>query len=406
MSSRTNRLATAPSRQQRCRVGVIAACIILLILLLLAPTLRIHLRAAGILLRVQDPKSSGLLATFDTYHIDESLMQITTPAGAIRARLYVPRGLSNAPGMVIVHGLHRLGIDEPRLMALARAVSTSGIRVLTPELPALADYQIDAHSIALIGYSARNLSSELRRKVGVLGVSFGGGLSLLAAADSHYEPYIGFVLSVGGHDDLERVSEFLITNTIHRPDGTTLRMAAHEYGRLVLIYSQIQDFFPRSDLEVARKALRLLLWEQVSDSKKEALLLSPASRQKMDLLYGHDVQAFDSEIKQVAIRHEAEMSAASPHGRLRSLQVPVLLLHGAADNVIPPSELLWLQQEIPPKALKDALISPALSHVSFEGEPTAWDQLHLIHFMAEVLALADSEGHSHPAPISSATITP
>lgn len=43
---------------------------------------------------------------------------------------------------------------------------------------------------------------------------------------------------------------------------------------------------------------------------------------------------------------------------------------------------------LPREELKDALISPALSHASFEGEPGAWDRFRLVHFMAEVLALA------------------
>ena len=89
---------------------------------------------------------------------------------------------------------------------------------------ALADYQVDAHSIDLIGYSARDFSQSLRQKVGVLGISFGGGLSLMAAANPRYEPYIRFVVSVGAHDDLERVSQFFVTNQIPRPDGTPVKI--------------------------------------------------------------------------------------------------------------------------------------------------------------------------------------
>jgi len=70
-------------------------------------------------------------------------------------------------------------------------------------------------------------------KVGLLGLSFAGGLSPLPAADARYTPYIQFVVSVGSHDDLERVSGFLVTNTIARPDGTLLEMPGHEYGPLV-----------------------------------------------------------------------------------------------------------------------------------------------------------------------------
>jgi pimeloyl-ACP methyl ester carboxylesterase len=363
--------------------------LVLLILLLLAHPAFTHLRAVGLLLRIENPQHWGMLATIGAHPLEEKLTEVPTPAGPIRARLYIPQGIANPPAMVIVHGVHHLGIEEPRLVALARAMSASGIRVLTPELAALADYQIDSPSIDLIGYSARHLSASVGQKVGVLGISFGGGLSLIAAARPQHAPYINFVVSVGAHDDLERVSQFLITNTIVRPDGTKLEMQAHEYGPLILIYSHLEDFFPPADIKTAHEALQLLLWEKVDESKKVAALLSPPSRRKMDLLYNHDVDTLAGEMTQAIARHHAETAPASPHGQLGALHVPVLLLHGAADNVVPPSEMLWLQQDIPSGLVKEALISPALSHASMEGGPSLADKARLVHFMAQMLDQAD-----------------
>lgn len=377
------------TRRRIRRVAAVFISVVFLVFLVCVRPAWTHIRAGGLLLRIQNPANPGVIARIDSYLVEERLTEINTPSGKLRARLYIPQGLPHAPGMVIVHGVHHLGIEEPRLVAFARAVSASGIRVLTPELASLADYRIDRGSVDLIGASARSLSAEIGQKVGVLGLSFAGGLSLLAASDPQYELYIRFVVSVGAHDDLERVSQFLIRNTIVQPDGTTVHMAAHEYGPLVLIYSHIEDFFPASDLDAARKSLRLLLWEKVDESRKQGEVLSPASREKMDLLYKHRVQSLDREIKQAIARHHDEMSPVSPHGHLGSLHVPVLLLHGAADNVIPPTELLWLKQDVPPDALRNALISPAVSHVALEGEPSLLEKLRLAHFMAQMLELAD-----------------
>jgi pimeloyl-ACP methyl ester carboxylesterase len=349
-----------------------------------------HVRAAALLLRMQNPQNPGALARLAVVSFEEYLTEVPTPSGQIRARLYVPKDRPNAPGMVIVHGVHHLGIDEPRLVAFARAMSSSGIRVLTPELLSLADYRVQQDSIDLIGYSARTLSALVGKKVGLLGISFGGGLAVMAAADPVFARYIGFVVSVGAHDDLERVSQFLITNRIQRPDGSILAMPAHEYGALVLIYSHVEDFFPPADVPTAHDALRLLLWERVEESRKRAEQLGPESRRKMELLFGHHEEMLASEIEGAIVRHQAEMSPVSPHGHLDSLQVPVLLLHGAADNVIPPSELLWLQGDVPPHALRGALISPAISHVDMKGEPSLADTFRLVHFMAQIFELTDS----------------
>ena len=380
---------TAPQRQRRRALRIFVVLFAVALVLALAGPGWTHFRAAGILLRVQAPQHPGALANLSAHPIEEVLTAVPTPSGPIRARLYIPKDRPNAPGIVLVHGVHHLGIEEPRMVAFARALSSSGLRVLTPELLSLADYQVDRSSVDLIGYSARALSAQLGQKVGVLGLSFSGGLSLLAAADPLSRPYIRFVVSVGAHDDLERVSQFLITNMIEQPDGTTVHMMAHEYGALILIYSHVGDFFPPADVPTAHETLRLLLWEKVDESRKRAELLSPGSRQKMELLYSHQVDALAGEIRKSIVRHRAEMAPVSPHGNLAALQVPVLLLHGAGDNVIPSSELLWLQRDVPPAALKAALISPAISHVELGGEPSFTDQWRLVHFMARVLELAE-----------------
>ncbi len=291
--------------------------------------------------------------------------------------------------MVVIHGMHHLGINEPRLVAFSRAIASSGIRVLTPELLSLTDYRVDRASIDLIGYSAESLAKNVEGKVGVLGLSFAGGLSLIAATDPRFAPYVNFVLAMGAHDDLERVSRFLVTNRIQRPDGSILETQAHEYGALILIYSHLEDFFPSADVPTAHDALRLFLWEKVEESRKVAQRLSPASQQTMELLYDHHQDTLSKQIEQVIIQHQAEMAAVSPHGKLGSLRVPILLLHGAEDSVIPPSELLWLQQDVPHKALRAALISPLFSHVDMRNKSPLMDTVRLVHFMAQIFELTD-----------------
>ena len=386
----------APQRQRRRALRIFVVLLAVVVGGAVARPAWTHVRAAGILLQVQAPQHPGALANLTSHPVKEVLTEVPTPSGPIRARLYIPGDGRDAPGIVLVHGVHHLGIEDPRLVAFARALSSSGLRVLTPELSSLADYRVDQSSIELIGYSACMLSASVGQKVGVLGLSFSGGLSLLAAADPRFRPYIRFVVSVGAHDDLERVSQFFLTNTIERPNGSIFRITAHEYGALILIYSHVGDFFPPAEVSAAHEALRLLLWEKVDESRKRAELLSPASRQKMELLYSHRVETLAGEIRESIARHRAEMAPVSPHGNLGALQVPVLLLHGTGDNIIPSSELLWLQRDVPPAALKSALISPAISHVALGGEPTLADQLRLVHFMARILELTEDSQKPPP----------
>jgi hypothetical protein len=70
----------------------------------------------------------------------------------------------------------------------------------------------------------------------------------------------------------------------------------------------------------------------------------------------------------------------------------VLLLHGSDDVIIPPTEMLWLQRDIPNKYLLDALISPAIGHVNFDAKVTLHDHLALVHWMALMIHEARSAG--------------
>jgi pimeloyl-ACP methyl ester carboxylesterase len=353
------------------------------------PTAHLHLRAASLLLRIEHAKSDTAIAGYDTHPIDETLITIQAPGGKAPARLYVPRGIANAPRMVVVHGVHHLGIEEPRLVNFSRALAAGGIEVLTPELRSLADYQVHERDIAVIGAAAQALHQRAGAKVGVLGLSFAGGLSLLAAADPQFADDIGFVVAIGAHDDLERVCRYLATGQTSGPDGAMQSLPAHEYGALVLVYSHIDDFFSPTDSAVAREALRLQLWEQVDAARARAEQLSPAGRATMQLLLQHKQDALAPELLRRLPLHTAEMARVSPHGHLAALRVPVLLLHGTGDSVIPATETLWLASQIPPQHLRSVLISPLITHVEVGGAPSWREKTALVEFIAAMLKETD-----------------
>ena len=376
-------------RPRRLRLLACLAALVLLAALLYSPT-REHLRAASLLLRLNDPQASGFLATYGTHPVDELPLTVDTLSGPVRARLYVPRGVSKPPGIVLLHGIHHLGIEEPRLTRFARTMAATGVVVLTPQIDSLADYHVDPRAIGIIGASAERLHNRLGRKVGVMGLSFAGGLALLAAADPHYSPDIAFVVAVGAHDDLARVARFFATDQIQRPDGSIEKLQAHEYGPLVLAYAHAEEFFAPADVAPARDALRLWLWEQPEAAKAQMTKLSPAACTTIDDLLQHKTDVVAQRLIQATERDKEEMAAVSPHGKLGGLQVPVFLLAGTGDNVIPATETLWLAQDVPPSVLRAVLLSPAIVHVEVNKKPTFAEQWSLAHFMVKILGAADS----------------
>jgi pimeloyl-ACP methyl ester carboxylesterase len=355
-----------------------------------------HLRAVSVLTRLTNPNATGWATSFAHHPFIESTNSAETPHGTLRYRLYIPLDVSHPHAIVLLHGIKKEGIEEPRLINFGRTLARAGVEVMTPELKDLADYQVTPRTVDAIGDSVLLLSEKTGEpQVGILAVSFAGGLALLAADRPEYAPKIGFVAAIGAHDDMARVARFFAANMIERPDGSSVAIQAHEYGALVLAYAHPEDFFPPRDVPTAREALRLWLWEQPAVSMKTAEGLSKEGKQELDVLLHHRAQLQQTFLREIE-RHEAEMQAVSPHSHVADLRVPVYLLHGSSDSIIPPSETQWLSKDVPQGDLRRVLISPAMNMIHVDGQPpaTAWDKWALVDFMSSLLRAADRLGRT------------
>ncbi len=351
---------------------------------------RYDLRGYCLLTRFLNPHASGLLLHWESNPVGVQDITLPVAQGSVRARLYMPVGVAHPPGMVLVHGIHHMGIDEPRLVRFARAAAAGGFAVLTPEIAALADYHVDANSVATIGESPAWLQRRLHTgPVTLVGVSFAGGLSLLAACDPRYAQHIRALLLMGPYDDLDRVSRFLATSRAELPNGRWEPYAAHDYGAAVFVYSHLDQFFSAGDAPAAHQALRDWLWEQPQNARPLLARLSPAGRATMNLLLERRIDRLRPRLLDAIQADQSQLSAISPEGKLGRLHVPVFILHGSADDIIPSTESLWLEKEIPKPYLRAALITPAFSHVDPEKSPAWRDEIRLVRFLASVLRAAD-----------------
>jgi pimeloyl-ACP methyl ester carboxylesterase len=346
-----------------------------------------HLRAMSLLLRFSNPNAAGFAASFAKHPFKEEDGVAQTPHGPLRYRLYIPQNVKNPGGVLLLHGVHHLGIEDPRMWSLARSLASAGVLVMTPELKDLTDYRVTPQTIDVIGDSAAVLNKRTNKPVGVIGLSFAGGLSLITATKPEYAPKIGFVLAIGSHDDMGRVARFFAANVIAKPDSAETPFQAHEYGVLVLAYAHLEDFFSPPDIPIAREILRQRLWE-LPDAEKNTAALSPAGKTELDELLHHRDLLREALLQEIKL-HKAEMDSVSPHSAISSLRTPVYLLHGAGDTIIPASETLWLAKDLPSQSVKAELISPALVHVNMEDKVTWQQQWEMMDFMAQILDATD-----------------
>ncbi len=354
------------------------------------PFTRAHLQAIAVLRQVSGQQVPWIVTKLVTMPVDIEEVQFPTTAGTVRARLYLPQRRHNAPGLIVLHGVHHQGIDEPRLRNFAVAMASCGLQVLTPELPGIKDYHIDHDSVKVIDDSARWFAQQTAAPVGVMGLSFSGGLALVAASDPEYQADFKFVLAVGSQDSMEHVAAYYLTGREVRPDGTTEQLPPHEYGPLVLEYEHLEDFVPEQDEGAIRLVLRQHLYE---DKTAEALAegeLNARQRAEAAQLMDSNSDSTKAMLAASAKKHLREMDALSPDGKLQSMTTPVYLLHGRGDNIIPSAETMWMAGELPSSTLREVLISPVLSHLNMDGsKPSLVDQWKIVHFFAVVMHTAE-----------------
>jgi pimeloyl-ACP methyl ester carboxylesterase len=267
-------------------------------------------------------------------------------------------------------------------------MSACGLRVLTPELPDSRDYRIQPSDVQAIGDSVQSLQNTTGRPVGLMGLSFSGGLALMAAAKPPFSNEISFVFSVGAHDDLLRVATFYATEADPLPSGDVERTPPNSYGTWVLEYENLEDFVSPADVAAIRPVLRTRLYQNWALEKQ--LLANLTQVQKAE--YGKllDPKQVDAALFASNRKHAAEMAAVSPDGHLAGLHVPVYLLHGRGDTLIPFAEAEWLAQDLPRGTLRGMLISPLIAHVSTNTtKPNVWDEWRLLHLLAQVMEHAE-----------------
>jgi dienelactone hydrolase len=347
-----------------------------------------HVRAVQFLERLSGKPAPAASSARNSPRIASDDVTIPGSNGPIRARVYYPSGHHPGSGVVVAHGVHYRGIDEGRLVPFARALAESGQAVLTPELADVADYKITASGVSVIRDSVAYLAARrdlvATDRVGLLGFSFAGGLSLVAARDPATAARLSYVTSVGGHHDLRRVMRFLVHDEIETPHGV-VPSKAHEYGLVVLVYENLDRFVPAADLAAMQATFKAWLHEDRKTAREAATArTTPEAEHLWQLLETQRLQELAPQLDELLTAQASELAALSSAGHLREISVPVYLLHGSHDTVIPPFETDAANLELDGSE-HEALVSPLLEHVEVSKTAGLGDKWALVSFMSKLM---------------------
>ena len=321
---------------------------------------------------------------------------VPSRAGALRARTYLPKQAFTR-SIVLTPGVHMDGIDEARLVKLAGDIAATGVGVVTAELPELREYRITPRLPDLIEdtavWAASNVGLAPDGKIGLLGISFSGGLSLVAAGRPALEGRTAFTLSFGGHGDLARTLRYLCTGI--QPDGVA--RPPHDYGVVVILLNVAELVVPAGQVEPLRLAIRTFLRASSLDmidkaraerefaraTAMESALPEPA-RTLMHDVNTRNVKRLGPRLEPIVGGYAAAPSL-SPE-RSRPTRSQVFLLHGADDSVVPAIEstLLgdWYRSQQTPVRV---LVTPLITHAEVDRAASQREIWNLVSFWRQVL---------------------
>ena len=391
----------------RLRTLALAGVVIVAAAALGAPFFRSYTRSAALVVRMaglQGPISDALewerepVAACDT--------QVPSRHGALRARLYLPGDITRA--VVLVAGVNALGIDEPRLYGLAHELASVGVAVLTPELPDLQRYDITPRTTDMIEDAAVWLSSQPRLardgRAGLVGISFAGGLAIVAAGRPALRDRAAFVFSFGGHADFQRVLRYLCTGMEPAPPGGASGQVApegryrrpHDYGVAIILLGAADRVVPPGQVEPLRAAILTFLRashydlidqrraaETFAEAKRMTDSLPEPARTFMTQVNDRDVVSLGRTL--LPLMDQASHSPALSPDQSPSPRCPVYILHGADDNVVPAAESLWLGRYLEGRTRTRTLLSRVITHAELNSDQDRWEIWQIVDFFASLL---------------------
>jgi hypothetical protein len=342
------------------------------------------------------------------------VIKVPTRHGEVDGRIYKPAAGVSRRAVTLVPGVHMDGIRESRLVGMAEDLAASGFAVLTVASPDLQRFRITPESTDIIEDAAVWLAQGAEGsvapaddgKIGMLGISFSGGLSIVAAGRQALRDKVSYVMSFGGHGDLPRVMRYLAsgdapampalgeaTKDVQGAENVTIK-PPHDYGVAVVLLGVADKMVPAAQVAGLREGiLTFLLASSLDMVDKPRAEREFARARSFETTLDEPARTLMAHVNNRAVRElgplltpvveslaqREEHTALSPE-RAAAPAATVYLLHGADDNVIPSVETVLLANHFRGKAEVHAVLTGLVTHAEVDRSAGAIEVWRLVGF--------------------------
>jgi len=327
---------------------------------------------------------------------------VHTRNGDVPAQFYRPDGRFSR-SVLLIPGIHSMGIKEPRLTAMAKDLAGTGVLVMTLALPDLQHYRLTTKSTDVIedavSWMAQRPELAPDGRIGLMGISFAGGMSIVAAGRESIRDKLAYVLSFGGHADLPRVLRYLATGEeVHLP-GVKI-VPPHDYGVAVILHGFAdQGIVPAEQVAPLRTGIERFLYASqltlvdineanatFTQAREYEKTLPEPARTYMHYVNERNVKKLGPALLPYLNETGVESPTLSGDRAIAPPAAPVFLLHGSEDSVIPTAESVLLADYLRTKGVDvQLLVSELITHAEIDRAAAAGETVRLVSFWANVL---------------------
>jgi len=311
---------------------------------------------------------------------------VTVDAGAGRRfpmRMLIPRRPAGA--LLVAPGLHYAGPADPRMHAFITQLAGSGILVGAPFLPDFCDLALAPTLISDFSAAYQEFVARLppRRRgvwrVGVFSISFGSLPALRLASNPEFASQVSGVVTFGGYADWTTALRFSLTG--ESPDPNQPKPPHDPLNQPVIFMNLLEsmpgDIAPPRLHAPLREAWRRYIrstWGRPEMKAPEryrpvAQAIAgelPANGRELFLM-ACGIAPGGLELALAALEQSPPRDFLDPRPAMQTgLKAPLHLIHGADDDVIPPSEMRRLAASAPAGVRVRTYLTGLYSHTHAE----------------------------------------
>ena len=273
-----------------------------------------------------------------------------------QADLWLPAGASierRVGAMLLIFGVNNLGRRHPAVERVADGLARTGVAVLVPDSATLLEGRLEVSEIDGVVQAFQLLADRPEvdpDRVGIVGFSVGGSLSLIAAADPRIAHRVRWINAFGAYADADTYLASMAAHA-YELDGEEVAWLPSPLARDVFAgfaLEQVTDVDDRRRLaEAYQQPMRS--GERPRPNSALAEQLGPDARRIYDLLTAESLTAARRAIERLPPATRRFMDGISPLSNLDGLRASVYLMHERDDHHVPFVESRLLAEPLGPR---------------------------------------------------------